>query len=73
MMRDELLRRIGALPVEADVGIQIGDDHLDIVDVIGWGDGEFGAIRCDQNDFRDFLAACEFRQVRDAAPASRGI
>lgn len=38
MMRDELLQRIAALPEDSDVGVQIGDDHLDITDVIPWGD-----------------------------------
>ncbi|GAA2641246.1 hypothetical protein [Paractinoplanes durhamensis] len=57
MMRDDLLQRIAALPANADVGIQIGDDHLDITDVIAWGDGDFGALRCHPNDVRDLLAA----------------
>jgi hypothetical protein len=57
MMRDELLQRIAALPAEADVGVQIGDDHLDIADVVLWGDGAFGALRCHANDLNDTLAA----------------
>jgi hypothetical protein len=39
MMRDELLTRIGALPADADVGIRIGDDQVDIADVVPWGEG----------------------------------
>jgi hypothetical protein len=42
MKRRELLQRIAALPPDADVGVQIGDDHLDISDVVAWGDGTFG-------------------------------
>lgn len=57
MMRDELLQRIAALPPDCDVGVQIGDDHLDIADVIPWGDGAFGALRCHSSDVRDMLLA----------------
>lgn len=57
MMRDELLERIATLPAYADVGIQIGDDHLDITDVILWGDGGFGALTCHPNDVRDLFLA----------------
>ncbi|MEV6842583.1 hypothetical protein [Actinoplanes sp. NPDC051411] len=39
MKRSELLRRILALPADADIGVQIGDDHLDISDVVAWGTG----------------------------------
>src|SRR5262245_38757187 len=37
MMRDELLRQIADLPEDADVGLQIGNAHLDIAEVIVWG------------------------------------
>lgn len=57
MMRDELVRRIAALPADADVGIQIGDDHLDIADAIAWGEGDFGALTCHPSDLRDLLMA----------------
>ena len=57
MMRDELLRKIATLPAEADVGIAIGDDHLDIAEVGTWGNGQFGALKCDRNDLRDLLLA----------------
>lgn len=57
MMRDELLRQIAALPPDTDVGIQIGDEHLDVVSVVVWGDGNFGALRCQPNDYRDLIAA----------------
>lgn len=56
MMRDELLQQIAALPADADVGVQIGDDHLDIADVLTWGGG-FGALRCHPNDLRDLRLA----------------
>jgi hypothetical protein len=55
MKRDELLQRIATLPEDADIGIQIGVDHLDIVDVIMWGEGGFGAVRCNSVDLRDVL------------------
>ncbi|GLY96789.1 hypothetical protein Acsp02_40430 [Actinoplanes sp. NBRC 103695] len=57
MMRDELLQRIAALPEDADVGFQIGDDHLDIAEVIVWGVDQFGALKCDAGDLRDVLIA----------------
>jgi hypothetical protein len=57
MMRDDLLQQLAALPADADVGVQIGDDHLDIADVIAWGNGSFGALRCYPNDVRDLLSA----------------
>jgi hypothetical protein len=57
MMRDELLEQIAALPADADVGVQIGDDHLDIASVTPWGDGSFGALRCHPGDLRDLMLA----------------
>jgi hypothetical protein len=57
MKRDELLRTIAAMPAGVDMGIQIGDDYLDIAEVVEWGDGEFCALRCHPNDLRDVLAA----------------
>ena len=55
MMRDELMLQVATLPADADVGVQIGDDHLDIAEVVAWGDGGFGALRCHPNDLRDLL------------------
>ena len=55
MMRDELLQQIAALPADADIGIQLGEEHLDIADVILWGGGGFGALRCHSVDLRDVL------------------
>lgn len=73
MMRDELLQRIAALPEDSDVGVQIGDDHLDIADVVPWGDGTFGALRCHSSDLRDMLVAWELpRDLRDRL-ASSGV
>jgi hypothetical protein len=54
MMRDDLLRQLSALPPEVDVGIQIGDDHLDIADLVCWGDG-FVVLTCHSGDLRDVL------------------
>jgi hypothetical protein len=56
MMRDELLKQISALPPDADIGIQIGDDHLDIADLAPWGDGGFVALTCHSADLRDVLS-----------------
>lgn len=55
MMRDELLKRIGALPADTDVGIRIGDDQVDITDVVSWGEGAFGAVVGNPVDLRDVL------------------
>jgi hypothetical protein len=55
MMRDELLKQLSAVPENADVGIQLGDDHLDITDLVPWGGGEFVALRCHSADLRDVL------------------
>jgi len=69
MMRDELMQQIATLPADADVGIQIGDDHLDIAEVLAWGDGSFGALRCHPNDLRDLLAERGLHnQERDPEP-----
>jgi hypothetical protein len=57
MRRDELMQQIATLPADADVGVQIGDDHLDVADVVPWGDGAFGALRCHSGDLRDLLVA----------------
>jgi hypothetical protein len=55
MMRDELLQQISALPPDTDIGIQVGCDHLDIVDLVPWGGGEFVALKCHSSDLRDML------------------
>jgi len=55
MMRDELLQHIHDLPAEADIGVQVGDGHLDITGVVPWGDGAFAALVCHREDLRDLL------------------
>jgi hypothetical protein len=55
MMRDELLEQIAALPPEVEVGIWLGDECLDIAGLVAWGEGQFVAITCDENDLRDVL------------------
>lgn len=66
MMRDELLQWIAALPEDSDVGVQIGDEHLDITEVVAWGDSSFGALQCHSGDLRDLLVAWELpRDLRD--------
>jgi hypothetical protein len=54
MMRDDLLKQLSALPPDADVGIQLGDDHLDIAELVPWGEG-FVALTCHSADLRDVL------------------
>lgn len=56
MMRDELLKQISALPADADIGIRIGEDHVDIADLASWGDGNFVALTCHSADLRDVLS-----------------
>lgn len=60
MMRNELLRQIAALPENTDVGIQFGADHLDIAEIVPWGNGQFGALKCDAGDLRDVILAGGF-------------
>jgi hypothetical protein len=67
MKRRELLQRIAALPPDADVGVQIGDDHLDISDVVAWGDGTLGALRCHRGDLRDLFRAWEAARIDNAS------
>lgn len=55
MLRDELLKQLLALPAGANIGIQIGDAHLDIADVMPWGDEGFVDLCCDLADLRDVL------------------
>ena len=55
-MRDELMDLISRLPRDVDIGVQIGNDHLDIADLKMWGDGRFVALRCDAADLRDVMA-----------------
>lgn len=64
MMRDELLEKVAALPPEADVGIRLGEDCLDIAGLESWGNGLFVALLCDENDLRDVL-----RSRRDPFPS----
>jgi hypothetical protein len=56
MMRDDLLNQLSALPPDVDIGIQIGEDHLDIADLVPWGDGGFVALKCHSGDLRDLLS-----------------
>jgi hypothetical protein len=45
---------LSALAPEVDVGIQLGDDHLDIAELVPWGEG-FVALTCHAGDLRDVL------------------
>lgn len=55
MRRDELLERLRALPAGVDVGVKVGGGHVDIADVVRWGDGRFGAVMCHLVDLNDLL------------------
>ena len=66
MMRDELLQQISALPPDTDIGIQVGGDHLDIADLVPWGDGAFVALRCHSSDLRDMLLQWGISKQRQA-------
>lgn len=72
MMRDKLLKQISALPPDADTGIQIGDDHLDIADLVPWGDGGFVALQCHSGDLRDVLSEWGLREPQQMLLALNG-
>ncbi|MEV8504651.1 hypothetical protein AB0368_07460 [Actinoplanes sp. NPDC051475] len=55
MMRDDLVEQLAALPPDTDIGIRIGEDHVDIADLVPWGDGGFVALVCSPADLRDVL------------------
>ena len=55
MTRDELVKRLSALPPEAEIDIQIGAEHLDVADIVPWGDENFVALVADPIDLRDVL------------------
>jgi hypothetical protein len=55
MKRDDLLAHLASLPADTDIGIQIGEAHLDISKVTTWGEDAFVALECDRSDLRDVL------------------
>ena len=55
MLRDDLLRQLSALPADADIGVRIGDQHLDVTDLAPWGDEGFVDLRCHPADLGDVL------------------
>lgn len=59
MIREELLRRIAALPVGTDIGVQVGGGRLEIADFVPWGDGRFVALKCHTGDLQDLLREWE--------------
>jgi hypothetical protein len=77
MMRDDLLKQISALPQDSDIGIQLGGDHLDIADLVAWGDGGFVALKCHASDLRDVLLEwgllAHQRERVIAEPAQRAV
>jgi len=55
MLRDELLKQLSTLPADTNIGVQIGDQHLDVTDLTPWGDEGFVALQCHAGDLRDVL------------------
>jgi hypothetical protein len=55
MLRDELINKLSALPEGANIGVQIGTEHLDVTDITPWGDEGFVDLQCDAADLRDVL------------------
>jgi hypothetical protein len=66
MKRDELVQQLSDLPPDTDIGIQIGDDHLDIADLVPWGNGGFVALKCHSGDLRDVLSEWGLPAIRHA-------
>lgn len=56
MKRDDLLAHLSSLPADTEIGVQLGDAHLDIAEVSPWGDGAFVALACHEGDLRDVLS-----------------
>jgi len=57
MLRDELLKQLSALPEDANIGVQIGNEHLDVTNLTPWGDEGFVDLQCHTADLRDVLLA----------------
>ena len=55
MLRDELMNRLSALPEGANIGVQLGTEHLNVTDLTPWGDKGFVDLQCDAADLRDVL------------------
>lgn len=55
-MRNELMRQLSTLPEETIIGVQIGDQHLDVTNLAPWGDEGFVDLQCHAADLRDVLA-----------------
>jgi hypothetical protein len=72
MKRDDLLAQLSCLPADADIGVQLGDAHLDIAGVSAWGNGAFVALECHEADLRDVLSEWGLRAGR-REPITRRI
>jgi hypothetical protein len=55
MRRDELVKQVSALRRNADVGVLIGDEYLDVADIVPWRGGRSVALRCDSVDLWDLV------------------
>ena len=59
MVRDELMKQLAALPPDALIGVRLGDQHLDVVELVPWGDRGFVDLKCHPGDLRDVLTEWE--------------
>ena len=55
MKNDVLLGRLSTLPADAEIGVRIGDEHLNVTDLTSWGDSGFLELQCHDGDLRDML------------------
>jgi len=55
MMRNELIRQLAALPEDTLIGVQIGDQHVDAIGLMPWGDEGFVDVLCYAPDLDEVL------------------
>jgi hypothetical protein len=56
MMRNDLLQQISSLPSDADIGIEVGGEHVDIAGLAPATEGGLVVLRCHLPDVLDMLA-----------------
>jgi hypothetical protein len=56
MTRDDLLQQISNLPPDADIGIDVGGEHVDIVGLAPAAEGGLVVLQCHLPDVLDMLA-----------------
>ncbi|BCJ53394.1 hypothetical protein Asp14428_48690 [Actinoplanes sp. NBRC 14428] len=55
MMRNELLRQLAVLPEDTLIGVQLGDQHVDAIGLVPWGDEGFVDLQCHAADLLEVL------------------